>query len=433
MDEHKEEDKKAVFDKLNKLIQEVDEFRAIAKAEGKEDTEKAKALYKLQADAKVTVANMKAENPLLEVTPNVVPTSDTVQNTLATKPERVVAPPTTTTEVPQNTSIEGMLDKTLNDYSTEEVHRDYAYVAPIVLTATVPADTVFLTILLGIEVQSPKEESLTVEAKVDNTGISILFTPYLFIDGPLNGRLFSVYFNFSTGGTEVNAKGLLGQLKSTVEKELQKLVKDTILDKNAIASKLPYQPFEDEDLKGTLAMLQKQVMAKFAPKPGEEVKPDKPKTLLPPINVVTLSAGMVFKENFVYNFGIGQATIPTGHSLLAKIELKGNLNQLKTIKIPYVGITSEGIKVMIDNKLEIIVRKITLRYGGNISLDEVEIKSENVSEKRLADALNVVLDELVLPIVSAKVKTIVMKLIEDKIDAVLVGRGIDAKQALGLV
>ncbi len=432
MDEGKE-DKKVVFDKLNKLIQEVDEFREIAKAEGKEDTEKAKALYKLQAEAKVTVANMKAENPLLAVTANVVPPADTVQNTLATKPERVVTPPTTTAETPQNISIEGMLDKTLNEYSTEEIHRDYAYVAPIVLTATIPANTVFLTILLGIEVQSPSDESMTVEAKVDNTGISIVFTPYLFIDGPLNGRLFSIYFNFSTGKAEVNAKGLLGQLKSTVEKELQKLVKDTILDQNAVASKFPYQPFEDEDLKGTLAILQKQVMDKFAAKPGEDVKPDKPKTPLPPLNAATLSAGMVFKENFVHNFGIGQATIPTGHSLLAKIELKGNLNQLDTIKIPYVGITSEGINVVIDNKLEIVIRKITLRYGGNISLDEVEIKSENVSGKRLADALNVVLDELVLPIVNAKIKTTVTKLIEDKVDAMLVGRGIDAKKALGLV
>lgn len=63
----------------------------------------------------------------------------------------------------------------------------------------------------------------------------------------------------------------------------------------------------------------------------------------------------------------------------------------------------ESTHAVINDRLGIIVRKITLRYERTVFLDEIEVKSDHA--KHLVDALNLVFEELILPIVNEKIKT----------------------------
>lgn len=339
------------------------------------------------------------------------------------------------TPIPQEgtpKSIEQQLDAALNKLDNATADQDYAHMGPITLTARVPANVVFITILLGTEIQSPNKERMTVVLELDNAGLRLSFAPYLFIDGLLNGKLYGISLDFDTGKIQVEAKGLLGQVQNTIERELKKLLQGTLLDQEIQSQLFPYRPFEDPDLKGTLATLQQQLKEKFKPKAGEDTKPtsNKEATPLPPLESVELSVSILFKEKLVYDFGVGQAVIPVGDHLRALVQLKGNLNQLDTLKIPHLSVVSQGLLVTLQDKIELVLQKMTYQYGGLLQLDEVAIKGTPENE-RLADALQVVLEELFLPIVNDKIRVGLTQLIEGKVDELLVGRGIDAKKAFG--
>jgi hypothetical protein len=300
------------------------------------------------------------------------------------------------------------------------------------LSAKVPANVVFMTIVLGTEIQSPRAEEMTVLLKLDHLGLRLNFEPYLFVDGVLNGKLYELFLDFNTGQIDVRAKGLLGQLKATVERELRKLLSGTWLDQEVRSELFPYHPFEDPDLKGTLSTLQQQLKAKFKPKAGEDTRPPQKKeaTPLPPLESLELSLELRFKEQWVHDFGVGKAIVAVGNGLRLSVQLKGNLNQLETLTIPYIALTSEGVQLSLQEKLDLLIQKITFRYGGQLHLDEVHFDSAR--NERLKNAVEVVVEELLLPLFNEKVKGSLTELLEDKIDPMLAGRGLSAKTALGL-
>lgn len=331
-------------------------------------------------------------------------------------------------------SLEQQLDEALNQWSAAEEPHDYAYIAPITLTAIIPANVIFLTILLGTEIQSPQKETMTATLSVDGTGLRLTFTPYLFIDGLLNGRLFGVFLNFKTGNIEVAAKGLFGQLKTTIERELEKLLKDTLLDKTSPKQVFPYHPFEDPNLKQTLATLQEQIAANVAANSDKEkdTAPEKKAMAWPRFQALTLSAGIHFKEEFTYDFGVGQAIIPAGDKLLATIALQGDLNQRNTLKIPYLDLRSDGILIELQDKVTLLVKQVRYQHGGQLQLQEVQSQGAEAQHQRLAEALQTVLEELVLPMANEQLNARLIQLLEDKIAAPLQAKGVDPQQLFGL-
>ena len=115
-----------------------------------------------------------------------------------------------------------------------------------------------------------------------------------------------------------------------------------------------------------------------------------------------------------------------------KRQVGGNLLQPETVIISEVNIETDGIHINISNKAHILIKKASLKYGGEFEFDEMEITDSIANTNKLADALQMVLDELILPIVETKIKALLLKTIEDSLQEVLSGHGIDARQALGI-
>jgi hypothetical protein len=141
---------------------------------------------------------------------------------------------------------------------------------------------------------------------------------------------------------------------------------------------------------------------------------------------------MKFKENFVFDFGMGQAEIKTGADLRTNIKVKGDLLKPETVVISEVNIETDGIHVSVMEKAHLVIRKASLRYGGEFEFDDMEITDSVSNTNKLADALHTVIDELVLPVVETKIKALLLKTIEDSLQEVLSGHGIDARKALGI-
>lgn len=413
-----ENKKEQAINKLNELVNKVEKYEKLSSKAGVKDKEKIETLSKLKLEAKSKIVEIKQNTPppAPKASHPIAPTSQT---------------PPTSTSAEEPKSLEDTLDETLNELSASKLNKDYADIAPIRFDATIDANTKFLDKKL-VDVMTPKDQSMNLSIQLDNNGIDIRFDPFLYVDVAIlsDSHVYGVFFDFKTGTTKVDAaKGLTNKVKNTIKDSVSDMVKGTLLDRSS--QKLPYRPFEDDDLQANLAELQQQVLANFTPeKPKKKKKKEDPLEI--PMSGINLSGGMKFKEDFIYDFGVGQATIKSGANLRTNIKVKGDLMNPASVVISEVNIQTDGIHIDIAQKAHILIRKVSLRHGGEFEFDEMEITDTVSSSNKLADALNTVVDELVLPIIETKIKGFLLKTIEDSLQEILTGHGIDARKALGI-
>lgn len=402
--------KEQAVDKLNDLVDKVNHYEEISKESDVNNEGKIETLDNLKEKAKDKVVDIKNK---IEPISTMKETTSNSEN--SKKPK----------------SLENILDDTLNELSTSKVNKDYAYIAPIRFNATIEKGTKFLDKKL-VDVMTPKDEPMGLSIQLDNSGINIRFEPFLYVDVAIlsDSHVYGVFFDFRTGETEVDAaNGLTNKVKSVVRDSVSDMIKGTLLDRSK--QQLPYRPFEDNNLQENLVDLQRQVLLNFTPEnPKKKKKEEDPLEI--PMTGITLSGGIKFKEDFIYDFGVGQAIIRNGANLRTNVRVKGDLLKPASIIILEINIETDGIHIDVAQKAHILIKKISLRHGGEFEFDEMEITDTVSSSNKLADALDTVVDELLLPIIETQIKGFLLKVIDDRFQETLEGQGIDARLALGI-
>ncbi len=229
----------------------------------------------------------------------------------------------------------------------------------------------------------------TVEVAVGHAGVSMRFSPGLFIDAqwPLQNLIvYSATYNFGDSSASINAgkDSGLGSGMVSIRDNVNETLSQIIM--KAVSGQAPgtagYDPMKDANLEGNMRTLIDGVATMFSPGGG---KTNPGKMPVATNEMKGVSAGATLQAHLKQSFGGANA----GLSLEANSELEidadgagsaadvlsgGTLEESMTAaSLKSIRIRSSGLCVMMKGQPAIRLRSITIHRGGKVEIGDMEL------------------------------------------------------------